>query len=103
MNAQNAHLFLPLVQALADGKTIQFVTFRGYWVDCNPESDFKFNGDPSLYRIKPEPPKPREYRLWVTANGHAVTPTNCDSILTEESVNAGWSEIIVREVLPEKP
>ena len=52
MNKDNAKNYLPLVQALADGKTIQFLTSYGIYVDVrNPD----FVAPPSDYRIKPEP------------------------------------------------
>ena len=101
MNAQNAAQFLPLVQALADGKTIQLNGHRG-WEDVKPPDNIGFNFPVEKYRIKPEPPKPREYRLWVTSYGHAVMAHH-DNSLNERSADAGWSEIIVREVLPETP
>ncbi len=50
MTKDNAHLYLPLVQALADKKTIQY--FKAEWVDM-PEIDF--SGQASRYRIKPTP------------------------------------------------
>ena len=52
MNKENAHLFLPLVKALADGKTIQYYS-DGRWVDDG--GNIGFSNDPDLYRIKPEP------------------------------------------------
>jgi hypothetical protein len=51
MTKQNAKEFLPLVQALADGKTIQ-LNIEGEWVD-NENPEFAFPRDD--YRIKPEP------------------------------------------------
>ncbi len=55
MNKDNAHLYLPLVQALADGKVIQ--SSSGYkdarvWVD---RMEVNLTGEPECYRIKPEP------------------------------------------------
>lgn len=52
MNKENAHLYLPLVQALADGKTIQIKVTHEAWGD-RPEC--KFSSPPDEYRIKPEP------------------------------------------------
>lgn len=57
MNASNAKLFLPLVQALAEGKTIQQINDHGKWIDIKEPV---FSHDISTYRIKPEP---REF--WV--------------------------------------
>lgn len=51
MNKDNAHLYLPLVKALAEGKTIQ-LHVAGTWQN-NPCPDF--SADPEFYRIKPEP------------------------------------------------
>jgi hypothetical protein len=52
MNKDNAKNYLPLVQALADGKIIQFLTLQGVYVDSrNPD----FSAPASDYRIKPEP------------------------------------------------
>ena len=51
MNKDSAKLYLPLVQALADGK-LQYQNFDGSWSDTD-SSDFRHN--PNSYRIKPEP------------------------------------------------
>ena len=51
MNKDNAKHYLPLVQALADGKTIQLFHRSGVYNDvCSPD----FSALPSDYRIKPE-------------------------------------------------
>ena len=66
MNKENAHLFLPLVQALAEGKTIQNIsTNRAEWVDMD---NLKFDGNPEDYRVKPEP---REWRIRCMLDGSA--------------------------------
>lgn len=63
MNKDNAKDFLPLVQALAEGKVIQgHMAYSGRWEDIS--GDIGFDGPASDYRIKPEP---RE--IWV--NRHA--------------------------------
>ena len=51
MNAGNAHLFKPLVDALAACRTIQ-VKAGDNWRDLEAPS---FDGPPESYRIKPEP------------------------------------------------
>lgn len=58
MNKENAHLYLPLVQALKDGKTVQITNSlsKPDWHDCQ---NLDFSCDPRCYRIKPwtlEPP-----------------------------------------------
>jgi hypothetical protein len=54
MNKENAHLFLPLVQALADGK-LQFKSSTRGWEDVKPHENIEFSFGLSDYRIKPEP------------------------------------------------
>ena len=48
--------FLPLLNALAEGKTIQYLTLGGEWKDAkiNYISDFTEDDEPEYYRIKPE-------------------------------------------------
>jgi hypothetical protein len=71
MNKKNAHKFLPLVQALADGKTIQHIGPDDKWHDCNP---CYFNIPPEDYRIKPEP---RTWEFWEDYYGnlHSISET----------------------------
>lgn len=53
MNASNAKDYLPLVQALADGKVIQVVDIlNGGWIDIH---NMDLMAKASDYRIKPEP------------------------------------------------
>lgn len=52
MNKENARDYLPLVQALADGKTIEYRDSDDAWIDCELPT---FNQHSSRYRIKPEP------------------------------------------------
>ena len=65
MNKDNAKDYLPLVQALADGKTIQCKQYSsGEWVDLR--GGVNFDSTPfKSYRIKPEP-----IEMWMT-----ITPT----------------------------
>ncbi|KOQ78848.1 hypothetical protein ABW45_04560 [Stenotrophomonas maltophilia] len=56
MNKDNAKAFLPLVQALAEGRVIEHRGSGGWYQLNNPT----FQDPPSDYRIKPEP---RE--IWV--------------------------------------
>lgn len=53
MNKDNAKDYLPLVQALADGKTIQLKCGDGRWHDQNGGVSFALEAE--NYRIKPEP------------------------------------------------
>lgn len=61
MNKVNAHLYLPLIQALAEGKTIQvYLPYNKTWVD---KDNLKFDSPPDQYRIKPEPIKQDFYYI----------------------------------------
>lgn len=57
MNKDNAKDYLPLVQALSEGKVIQHRIGTEEWYD---REQFDFADKPEQYRIKPEP---RE--IWV--------------------------------------
>lgn len=90
MNAQNAHEYLPLVQALADGKTIQSTIDGVNWLDMN---DLKCTNPPEYYRIKPEP---RTFEIYVnkssgsTRDAYDAIPADCEKF---------WERITVQEVL----
>lgn len=52
MTREEAKELLPIIQAFAEGKTVQFMDNNiGKWIECNKPS---FYGD-IKYRIKPEP------------------------------------------------
>lgn len=51
MDRKKAIALLPIIQAFADGKAIQYrVKTNGAWTETE---DLTFNRDPSFYRIKP--------------------------------------------------
>lgn len=52
MTREEAKEFLPIIQAFAEGKTIQVQENEGYWRDADV---LHFNYDTCRYRIKPEP------------------------------------------------
>lgn len=52
MNRQEAKQLLPIIQAYAEGKTIQIKAIDGIWYD--DEDMVKFDSSPQNYRIKPE-------------------------------------------------
>jgi hypothetical protein len=62
MTKDNAADYLPLVQALAEGKKIQYRTSTGEWLDVGSPS---FEYAVEKYRIKPE----RELRPWTPEEG----------------------------------
>ena len=52
MNKDNAAQFLPLVQALMNGETIQWIDSERKWRDC---IDIGFLHPAENYRVKPKP------------------------------------------------
>ena len=82
MNKDNAKDYLPLVQALAEGRTIQYSVCYGLseWHDVDNPA---FELAPDRYRIKPEP-----RRAWVWWPGD-----DCDhapAITVNESSAREW-------------
>ena len=51
MTRKEAKEFLPIIKAFADGKTIQ-IFYKNEWITL---SEFNFDKNPKIYRIKPEP------------------------------------------------
>ena len=64
MNKDNAKDYLPLVQALAEGRQVQINVGSIENPDWIDRPTFDFSAQPRQYRIKPEPPKPREWTMW---------------------------------------
>lgn len=88
MTRERAKQLLPIIQAYAEGKKIQFCDAANCWLVVD-EPSFADKYD---YRIEPEPPKPREWYL-VYDGHHSVKVTD---ILSE---NAKLMTVIkVREV-----
>lgn len=52
INKTNARLFIPLIEAMAEGKTIQHMDCTGHWMDLD---EVGYTKSPYRYRIKPEP------------------------------------------------
>lgn len=55
MNKDNAKDYLPLVKALAEGKTIQYHTESLGWCDCHAAMNILFENETHKFRVKPEP------------------------------------------------
>ena len=91
MNKENAKEFLPLIQAMADGKTIQYQIGHELWHDV--EWIDTIEGYSSDYRIKPEP---RTFKMWLYHSTGRMYPL-VDEIATGET--GEWEHITVREVL----
>ena len=54
MNRQQAKKLLPIIQAYAEGKTIQYSYIGTGWIDVSTDGGVDFSDNPSKYRIKPE-------------------------------------------------
>jgi len=92
MNKENAHLYLPLVQALVDGNDVQQLSC-GEWVVFD---DYSFSQGAKAYRIKP---KPAEVKAWVNKK-----TGKCDQSLGFSGLPLGTTESVhtvrlFREVL----
>lgn len=75
MNKDNAKDYLPLVQALADGKTIQCKNYSDVgWIDLE---SVRFDSYVESYRIKPEPKK-GWYRVALLQDEHGFTTYSCE-------------------------
>lgn len=55
MNRHQAKELLPIIQAFAEGKTIQYRHGDVDWVDVAPYNALSFSDDTSKYRIKSKP------------------------------------------------
>lgn len=93
MNKNTAREYLPLVQALSEGKVIQGrMAYSGRWEDM-PE-EFDFSGPAESYRIKPEP---RE--VWVNEYPSGVqyiwgTETQARENVGEAGITRRYREVI---------
>lgn len=82
MNQEQAKAWLPLIQAVAEGKTLQIVKMNQgsrepVWCDVESSEFIYFNlGEYARFRIKPEPKK-AWYRvaLLKSSGGHVWTDT----------------------------
>jgi hypothetical protein len=94
MNKENARLFLPLVQALADGKTIQHKMSKN-WTDIDDHVVIGFYDHPENYRIKPEPRTFKIIRSRATESIHNAREWDGKY----EASHDIWKSITVQEVL----
>lgn len=97
MNASNARDYLPLVQALADGKSLQYNVNRSdeapKWVD---REDFTFDEHVTEYRIKPEP---REIWMNYYPNGEFGQVHDSEVEAYEARSNDTAKQVRYREVI----
>lgn len=102
MNKDNAKDYFPLVQALADGKSLN----AGGWVEIEID-EFAVLHPPERYRIKPDPPKeideffvtefmvPEENRweVWSMYVRQAAAESSCGSLQKKGKV-ARWRRLL---------
>lgn len=55
MNREEEKNLLPIIQAFAEGKKIQYRNHSDEWIDIKENEGLSFISHPSDYRIKPEP------------------------------------------------
>lgn len=90
MNKDNAKEYLPLVQALAEGKTIQYYSpTTNKWHD---EVAVDFNHRPCRYRIKPERIKKK---MWCKEGATAMYYANAVKTPDTEWIINGWKIVEV--------
>lgn len=93
MNREQAELLVGkqhLIEAIAEGKTIQHNGFRNRWEDLH---DPVFNAPIESYRIKPEP---REFWISIDQDGYAK------GVFSSDPHQIGREAIHVREVLDDE-
>lgn len=55
MTREEAKELLPIIQAFAEGKVVQYRDNSNKWLDIGKNANVGFTRDPLDYRIKPEP------------------------------------------------
>lgn len=93
MTRETAQKLLPVIQAYAEGKTIQENVGNGRWVDL-PSPDFYRK--PENYRIKPR--EPREF--WLCRCGRVTDITETKP--TKRMADVAWEVIPLREILTDE-
>ena len=90
MNRDSAIKFMPLLQALVDGKQLQWKTKFDTWQDVTSVDD---SYQPDRYRVKPEP-----VECWVGFNPDTGSPITVSTI--DESANFSYLRWVkMREVI----
>lgn len=86
MSREKAKELLPIIQAYAEGKVIQFRQPDGVWVDVDTQDEAEFSHAAKDYRLKPAPAY-RPFTMQEFVNGYAyywskrlVRPKNHESL-----------------------
>lgn len=99
-----------VIQAHQEGKTLEARDIgTSAWTRCRQPPSWDFRD--YEYRIKPEPPKPREFWIWLYDNDkkpHCISAAGYAHLSREAAIRGGSIRdeppldiIRVREVLPE--
>ena len=91
MNAERAKKFLPLIAAVAEGKTLQVKGKDGNWYGTHL-NDF----DPDRYRIKPEP---RTFEIVVSKLSRGIYDARDWHGTLPDDGDPQWEHVTVMEVL----
>lgn len=94
MTREQAKQLLPVIQAWADGKTIQ-TNANAVWHDFLHEN-LSFEYEPQRYRIKPKP-----LEFWIQYNDKSSRRSDFwthEPKLTPDDKAAGWRNVKMREV-----
>ena len=91
MNSKNAHLYLPFVVALTEGKVVEFNAYSDVWEN---HQDYVFSDAPESYRIaKPKTVvKSRRY-IWKADQNYRVYTVNTEEELQfiyTHATNVKW-------------
>ena len=90
MNKENAHLYLPLVQALVDGNDVQQIRGEG-WLNIKDPTLVR---EPECYRIKP---KPLAVKIWI--DDETNFPEEISVSCLREEITGGSTVRLFREVI----
>ena len=94
MNKHNAKKFLPIIQALADDKAIQYRIGHELWHDI--EWVDTIEEDSSDYRIKPEP---RTFEIVVSKLSRGIYDARDWHGTLPDDGDPQWEHVTVQEVL----
>lgn len=87
MKYSSAALWLPIVQAMTEGKTIQVKSeVLEAWIDIGPDDDFGMYGPPEKFRVKPEP------TVWYVVTHDIKQIHRWGTYYTKEAAEAGLAE-----------
>ena len=87
MNAHNAAQYLPLVQAMADGKKLEINLGNNEWISTG---EITFSNAPSNYRIVPESTRVITPGRWRMRNGNIVAVIKCGEVISSSDDTKTW-------------